>query len=318
MSNNNKLIINSGGKYQTHDENGKVLSYRAIDIEDENNIVLLDESNNTITLETQELLDKWIMISPDAILDIMITSTNIDDEIYKDVYACVYRIEELYQKNTIPDLILDQDTYSYSKNDNMGNMLDSIKVGDCFTKNYIPWLSGNIMDVCDFDEITYHYTINIYINDTLDDIFKCIPDKVLSKFNEILKELSKRNNAQINGYVDNLKALFADNDFIYHYRSIYNITQVDFPIVLGKESYNSSGDIVLNSKQLSRIQDIIKKYINNVTVIKYDRDIDLSDIVHFEHFLLSDSNEIIYLIAYEVIEPYPADQDVLYGLGQLN
>ena len=114
-----------------------------------------------------------------------------------------------------------------------------------------------------------------------------------------------------------------ENDFIGNYRSIFNITQIDFPIVLGKESYNAEGDIILNEKQKQRLEDMLRRYISkNIKVIKYDKDIDISKIVNVQHVVVCDSENQIYLIAYTIEGYYTNNEDdaqVLesFGLRQM-
>ena len=121
----------------------------------------------------------------------------------------------------------------------------------------------------------------------------------------------------IKGYCRSLKELCKDNHFIEAYRSLFNITTIDWSIVLGKQSFNEDGDIILNSKQIKAIEDMIRKYITDVKVIEYGYDVDISKIVSYAHIIVSDVNEKIYLIAYRVIGDYPVDDDIAKAMGVL-
>ena len=310
--------MNIGSKYQSFDGDKRIV-YRAIKALDNDQVELLNlETKETITKSIDELSSSMIEILPDAIIDIMLTESDNDDGgIYNDIYACVYRCDEIVSDKFIPAIILRQDTYSYTKNGLYGQIGGKIYVGDCITREILPW-DGPITDMCEFDKVNYNYSIYSYANDKLDDIFTCIPEEVLSKFNNVLKELTKKNSDTIVGYCNDLKYLFEDNKFIASYRSIFNIHQVYFPIVLGSQSYNDDGDIIINNKQKQKIENLIRKYIKNVKVIEYDHDIDVSEIVAYDHILLSDITENIYLIAYEVTGDYPTDPDVMHGMGLVN
>ena len=166
------------------------------------------------------------------------------------------------------------------------------------------------MSVNEFDKVDFNYTISLYIDDTLDSIFNIIPKRVQKKFDKILAKLSSKNSALISGYCSTLRELFEDNKFIDAYRSIFNINQVDFPIILGKQSYNKDGDIILNSKQIKRIEDLLRKHISDVRVIEYDYDIDIKDIVSYSHILISDETQAIFLIAFNIVDEYPVDNDI--------
>ena len=70
------------------------------------------------------------------------------------------------------------------------------------------------------------------------------------------------------------------------------------------------GEIILNNKQIKMIEDILRKYITDVHVIKYDKDIDISKIVTNTHLMISDKMGVIYLISYVANGDYPIDNDI--------
>jgi hypothetical protein len=100
-----------------------------------------------------------------------------------------------------------------------------------------------------------------------------------------------------------------------NYRALFNILQVDFPIVIDERSTNHEGNIVLNKKQQKKLEDAIGQYIKVIAVIKYDRDIDIAKIVSYNHIMISDKSGIIYLIAYQKIGDYKVDNDIADALG---
>jgi hypothetical protein len=111
------------------------------------------------------------------------------------------------------------------------------------------------------------------------------------------------------GTAVSIRQLWEENDFIGNYKSLFNIVQIEFQIVLGKESYNTDGDIILNPKQKNRLEDMLRRYIANIRVIKYDKDIDISKIVNVQHVVVCDSENKIYLIAYNVDGYYAESED---------
>ena len=299
-------MVKLGCKYQYYDGDERK-TCRVIRFKDENTVVL-DNCDGTCSAKyVNEINDNMVELTPDAILNLMITSYE-DDKTRKDVYACVYRCDSIMAERTEPVLILRQDIYSYMKNPLA--MDGKIYVGDCITAYNMPGDEG-LMSLCEFSSVDYNCTLYLYSDDTLDDIFECISVSDKKKFNKVLKELHDKNtNPQVVGYCSDLRELFEDNKFIDAYRAIFNITQVDFPIILGDESFNSEGDIILNKKQQQRIEDLLRKYITNIKVIQYDYDIDIKDIVSFKHILISDSTQKIFLIAYEEVGSYPVDEDI--------
>ena len=94
-----------------------------------------------------------------------------------------------------------------------------------------------------------------------------------------------------------------------NYRYIFNITQVEFVVDIGNNK-TEDGEIILNNKQIKMIEDILRKYITDVHVIKYDKDIDISKIVTNTHLMISDKMGVIYLISYVANGDYPIDNDI--------
>ncbi len=301
-------MIRIGSKYQTFEGDTRKV-YRVTRFKNTESIVVYDPDDKKFYTKTKADIDAMVEITPDALLDFMITSYENGDN---DVYACVYRLDSIIADVKEPAVILRQDIYSYAKNP---LAIDGkIYVGDCLTQYTMPG-DEKLISVAEFSKVDHNFTISIYSNDTLDDIFMCIPSKQLKKFNAVLAKLATRNTSQITGYCENLRALIEDNNFIGAYRSIFNITQVDFPIILGSQSYNAEGDIILNDRQIHRIEDLLRKYIRDVKVIEYDHDVDVGSIISYKHILISDSNQKIFLIAYQEVGSYPVDGDIAQAMG---
>ena len=150
------------------------------------------------------------------------------------------------------------------------------------------------------------------------DIKQFITGHNARKFNEVLRTI-KSNNTQsmLKGYCETLDQLFEENNFMFNYRMIFNIAQVDFPIELDNNT-DKDGVITLNSKQISRLEDLLRAYITDVKVLKYDKDIDISKIVSKTHIMISDETENIYLVSYIVKAAYPVDNDIARAMNYKN
>lgn len=296
-----KLI---GTKYQIYEEN-KLIIYRIIGYQN-SHYILLDENGTEKIVKEQKILDKYVQLTPDAFMNIMLT----DHTEYPDVYVCVNKSSNLSSGKKVPDLILRQSIYS-----DMDHFTNTVVFGDCVTDQVNNDSSG-LESYMEFSDIDYSISIALYVDDTLESIFNILSkNKALKKIdNELLYIKNKFGNnvnqIKVTGYEDNLKDLMNNNHFIARFREIFNIMQVDWPIILGKESYNKDGNIILNEKQKKNIEDTIEKFINIKIIIKYDKDIDISKIVSLKHLMVSDVNGIIYLIAYDVIGDYPVDNDI--------
>ena len=122
----------------------------------------------------------------------------------------------------------------------------------------------------------------------------------------------------IKGYCETLEQLFDENNFMFNYRLLFNIAQVDFPIELDDNTDNE-GIITLNNKQIQRLEeDVLRQYITDVRVLKYDKDIDVSKIVDKTHIMISDETENIYLVSYVVTGSFPVDNDIARAMNYKN
>lgn len=304
-----KLII--GTKYQTYDGD-ELKIHRLIRIKNTEIAVLEDvKTKEEVRVSHEDLKNKYVQLVPDAFMNIMLTK---DSQGIEDVYLCINKSIDLSNGNNEPAIILRQNSYSFTKNSFM--LGGNIYVGDCVSKMTLPPETTMEM-IFEFDTIEESYSSALYIDDSIDDIIKTITYKMMKKINNMLESLAKQNtNELVFGYCNTLEELMQENNFMYQYRAIFNIMQIDFPIVLGDISFNKEGDIVLNNKQINLIENLLCKYISNVRVIEYDKDLDISEIVSYTHSMVCDTNNKIYLIAYTV-DGYKdnGNNDVLNAMG---
>lgn len=298
-----------GCKYQIY-ENDESKIYRVIKYKNDTTVTIKDTTSGDIkNVTTDELRDNYIRITPHAYLNILLTDA--DDIKISDIYIVVFKATTLAEGKTSPDLLLRQDMFSLSKN--TFSLLSDIYIGDCITANTI----GNnetIDKYIEYRQISYSQYVCLYLDDTLDDILDAlgnIEKKAVPIFADIKNRYS--NNKYIVGYKDSIRELMEENLFISKYRSIFNILQVDWDI--DENNTNEIGNIILPTESLTLLEDMLRKYINNVIVIRYDGDINITKIVSKKHIVISDANEIIYLIAYDEVGNYPVDEDIRKALG---
>lgn len=317
------MDVNIGSKYYRY-EDDRLVIYRVIDIlhNDSNkgkeNVIIYKKyvpgKEAMRDLLSKSLFDQLDVIEliPDAKMNIMITAYENGDN---DVYAWVYRTDFIATGQSDPILMLKQDGYSNTKNafstDN-----ELIYVGDCVSYKTNP-TNAKLLDYADFKDVISNYTLSLYITDTLDDILDCVNDAYKEIIKMALDNIKKRyeDNPLIKGISDDLKSLLVDNRFMEEFRFAFNINTIGWQIVLGKESYNEKGDIILNEKQMQRLQDDLQKYIADVSVLAYDRDFDIKSIVGYEHIIVCDTTDTIYLIAFRTLSLYPIDDDIMAAMG---
>ena len=299
-----------GTKYQTYIDDELVV-LRLVNIKSENKFTMVDREGNKLSM-TKEELDKCIKLDSDALLCLM--TTTLDEDV-RDVYACVHRTDDMRNGIKEPVMILRQNIYSSSKNAFNAGM--DIYVGECLAN---PKFDNDeqFKSLLEFNTIDDTLSVALYVDDKFKDIKQFITGHNARKFNEVLRTI-KSNNTQsmLKGYCETLDQLFEENNFMFNYRMIFNIAQVDFPIELDNNT-DKDGVITLNSKQISRLEDLLRAYITDVKVLKYDKDIDISKIVSKTHIMISDETENIYLVSYIVKEAYPVDNDIARAMNYKN
>lgn len=307
------MNIITGYRYQIYDGDDLKI-YRLIRYINEDTVLLKnqDDPSDTAKIAVEELNNKYVKLNADALMNLMIT--DVDSAKDSDVYVCINKTTNLAANSNTPDLICNQCAYNGFKNmyDTHGN----IYVGDCVTTDTA--MGGSIVDYFTFKEISYTASMAIYVDDTIDTIINAISPVVMKRINAQLSMI-KSNNAMhptIIGYVDNLKDLLVNNDFIIRYREIFNIAQTS--IMIDPNNVDSTGSIILTEEHRKFIEDMIRQYIHIVKVIKYGKDIDVSKIVSLKHIMISDESQTIYLVAYEVIGDYVIDEDIAKAMKVKN
>ena len=298
------LFYMIGTKYMRI-ENGKLHVYRITRIKESQKKYILREEknyNNVLSLTEDDLNRDYIRLNPDAYINFMITER---DGVADDVYGVLHRIDTGDTKT--PDLIIRQNTPSFEKNFFAMDPF-TVYVGDCITRDTCT--TENITDIFEFESIRFTTTICIYITDTIDDIIDCM-GKRAKKIDYALMSISDRykDKTSISGYCSSLKELMETNQFIIKYRSIHHIYYLDDVILKENTKVISNRLVILDDEQCKKIQDLLQKFVVIQCVIPYDKDVDLKSIVDIPHIMITDRDDKIYLIAYEIIEDYPIDSN---------
>ena len=314
-------MFNVGARYYKYDGD-ELKTYRVINIR--RGMYHLKGINNSdrCILTEGDIKDKYIALAPDAIMSCVIAkSSNKSDkpDDMEDVIVSVYKLipdEDNKESNieNIPSLVMRQDVYSMSKNFAFSSM-DAVYIGDCITRNMVS-NDKEIQEFMECGDIRESVAISLYVDDRFEDIFKIIPRKFVEEANKVLDSFNNykpTNTSVIKGLSKSFEDLFKDNNFMVAYRQIFNILKLDFPIELtsGKEQ------IVLNAKQHRKLEDTLRKNIKIFHIIKYDKDIDISKVVNYNHIMVSDVNDIIYMVVYAVISEYPVDDDIMNAFATL-
>ena len=291
-----------GTRYQRISDNS---IYRIYKYKNQDTVTLKDDDGNSITILVTDLKDQYIKIIPHAMMNIMITDSASG---FGDVYACVHMLNkkvDLYK----PDLIVRQDIYR-ANSFQYGN---EIVCGLCITED-TNIDNNNITQFMEFNNIEYKESIMLYGDDTLNSIIDTINSSILKRIDNKLTMIKNNANAifsnyAVTGYMGTFKELLEEVSFIGYYRSLFNIMQVYWRVDLGPESHDED-NIILNDKQISVIENILRKHIEVESVIEYGMDIDIHKEIVLPHILISDDTETIYIIIYKELGEFPVDDDI--------
>lgn len=304
------MIIEKGVKFQIK-ENGKLNLYRILCYKNQDTITAINQKTNKKEYFTKEtLLNKAISIVPDAIMYTLLVKNK--DNIY-DVYMCVHKtnnLEKSKENLPIPNLVLRQNIFNPTLTISGFN---DIKIGLAMSDPN-PTNTSEVLDMFEegMDTISTYQTM-LYVDDTLDSILNILDSKCIKDVESTLEKIKiyyEKNPTKISGCASTIKELMTETNFIYHFRNIFNIGYIDWEIDLGSESHTEDGNIKLNNKQHKMLEDSIRKYIYDIIIIKYDKDIDMTKIINTPHVIISDKSENIYLISYKVKGSYPIDPDI--------
>jgi hypothetical protein len=302
-----KFII--GTKFHKYDDDGNLVVKRITRVSDERYELkdIKGGSKTSIIISENDLANDYVLLSPDTLISL---SGTVDKENIPDFYVCVHRMEDLQNGEKRPAIILRQNVYNDTKNmeaQMTGKDLNGWYVGECRSITS----EGSFDYVKDFMDIAtvgFSMAIAGYLDDSITDIMKSINHSTTREIDSTLcsiYDIAQKIMPGSHGYCRTLNELLTSNHFIDHYRSLFNIWNIDFKIELDKRSYNDEGDIILNKKQIKRLEDLVKAHITDVSVLKYDKDIDIGEIVTQKtHIVVCDTTETIYLITYRTVSYY--------------
>lgn len=249
-----------------------------------------DDKISTVTISVDESYNKWVRLVEDGIVSFSILKCE-----KKDVMIAVHTKED----KDIPCAICRQD------------VIDIFKMYSDTPENGKAWAGISVnRDNCpaeikmeDFmlcDEIESTSVVAVYLDDTIDDILRCIDT---TKMDNVLNKLADfRKDTNIIGNCRSVKELLEYHNFIYDFHNAFNVVEVPFPIM-------QESEVLLRDV----IGQILHKVISNVFIIPYSKSIDTTEFA--KPFMLmtpewdrcKDEDKKIFIVGYDIDE----DKDYL-------
>lgn len=311
----NELKLNIGSKYQIFSSETDYRIVRSVSQPKKTKLKVLEEDGSISEIDLAD--DNVFPIESAAVASIFgCKMTNIGvgaGDHYYDVYTVLFK-----KDNTdIPAMVLRQNILDDSPA-TIGNyiVVGMNFIGEELIKN--PDMQSYIFDE-EYDkdgnptkesEIIIGVGVELYVDDTYENIIKLIKaydSNILDQLEDIFTKMkpydSEKN--KIVGYCKDLDEFFKYLAFNENYRYIFGVASVDFDIDLG-DNIDEDGNVSLNKKQISALEDRFQTYMTNVKCIKYDNDIDIVELIMSPHVMIHDKNFIMYLVTYDVIRKYPS------------
>lgn len=265
-----------------------------------------------------EALKDYTPIKPDAIFTIAIGNIIANDgTIYKDVIITGTKQLniEASQGHTLPYVVCRQnisDIFYNLLTDDENNQLVGISVNqDTCPTNF------DFRQFLATDGITNNEFVNMYRNDTLDDILDIIN---LTKYDEVLKNLydihvKYTNNPMAamkhsdGGWCDSVKQLITENHLQEDFNQMLGITDLGFVISDYLEEKPIPGHeeekyLVARDDFRYWLSSIFKLNLKEVNFIEYDHDINMADFNNTTYMFLRGTDKKLYLVVYLVEGEY--------------
>lgn len=297
--------------YRNVDENTFEI-IRVINIKGTDECICLCEDGSNVSKTPNEILSNYTKLIPDGLITFACVETLISPESGKnvdDVLVMVRTDKNIANDDPYPDLICRQNIvdlfYELSHNGESTEL-----VGTSICRSQIP--SNMPMELfmrC--DKVNYIVSYNTYISDTPLTFLSFMKGKRLKRFDDLLEEnLSKylksnklpdTGQKSVKGYCRNLERLLRNNNFLYDYDSLYNITPIKDDLLdnLVKNKFSNGIEYMsLNSKFTNIFSNIFKMKILKTIVLKYEHDIDLSEFGNDTIFLVRDITSTLYVVRY--------------------
>lgn len=236
----------------------------------------------------------------------------------EDVVVTLVRKTDIKMGLSAPCVICRQSVTDFFYN-LLSNVEDHGFVGVSVSERTCP-TNINYSHLLACDDIVHSNMVNIYYDDTIDSVLKCIP---IGKFNSTLTTLfNKHAKASGNptvklkkedkGWCRDIKDLLVMNNFWIDVDQAYQITDVDFKIdehIVEKKdeagaTYNSFTPDVMRF-----LSSTFQINIVDTIVVEYYYDIDLSEYHNENYVMLRDSEEKLYLVTYLISGQY-LEQDL--------
>ncbi len=281
-------IINKGTKFFKYNEDSELELIRVRHVDKTKNKVKYVDQNNNKKSMTYEDLEQYRMLRPDGIMNIITAKVNN----INDVIVTIAKLDRTDRE--LPFAVCRQ--YIYDIFSNMTNKTADMNpiIGVSVSEKTCP-PNINFRDVLSCTGMKDFATFSIYLDDTLDDLLDLVNQ---NKYNSILRMSAEYASINLSmryttGLSYTLRELLETNNFMYDFRQCFDIMEIPYHI-------DPDSDM-LSMENMLYIEDQIQQNIMETYVIKYSKEIDLSEIKR-DYVIVSsaqDQYQDVYIVGYD-------------------
>jgi hypothetical protein len=310
----NKYLDQLCGTIIFRELDGDIQKLRIVKYSENKNVIIArDDSGNSVYLPI-DILKKFKILQPDGLM--MISAVSLDDKNkYRDVIVTVTKELEVKLGHMQPYAICRQSITDIfynilcnSENEQIAGL--SVNRDNCPTN-----FDMGIMMQC--FEVLKTVTVHFYRKDTLDDILDFINTR---EFDKILEDLYMKHakscgdpkalvSKEHQGWCKSLKILLKENNFQSDINEMLGITDLAFKLddyIIEKPLPDESkGDYYTVTDDLKLwLSGTFRIWMNDITILEYDHDINLADLNNARYFMLRDSSKKLYICVYTIKGEY--------------
>lgn len=277
------------------------------------NVIIRKENGSEEKIRSDELKE-YIPLEPDGVIMISIVEMSAtDDSKFKDIIITGIKFLNMRMGDSVPFVVCRQNIVDIYNNLVVRTEDDYI-YGCSINQNSCP-SNYDFRVFLQCDKVIDTISINIYRNDTLDDILSLINT---TKYDEILAENKKTfiNNEtgiknvtkaifgkSYKGWCKTLEQLLLENNFFSDINEMFGIIDVDFNLkdfIIIRKLPNGEEYYSVNDEMIWWLSGLYNAPIKEITVLEYNHDINLGDFNNSRYFFIRDNNKILYMLVYTI------------------
>lgn len=324
--NSKEVLSLIGTKFYRYDDNDNLELIRVLTMQNFESVKIKDlNSGEEKKVNPKYILDNYKMLNPDGLIMFSIVDVDAGNGTnMNDVIVALYNMKALKEdKDNIPYCVCRQnvnDIFYDMHNPNSG----TVYAGLCISKDTCPeHIDYGIMTRC--NSMQYTYGVNVYIDDTLDDILSCVKltkydhalDTIYEAYlkaytsNPLISRVDKLDHKSLHGYCTTLRQLLEENNFMYDFNTCFGVTPLGFEL-----TYVDQDKTTLDSNSLAALSYLFRLNMVSSLVVPYAKDIDLDDI-QGTYVLVKEPSNKLYIIAYTTDGEYAESEDAVKIMSQL-